>query len=214
MNKYLSYLLFAAFSAVGISSCHSDEPPTPEEKDPHTYVDLGLSVLWADCNIGAEKASDFGNYYAWGETETKEEYTYANYKFADEDGNHSGPGDISGTENDVAHVLWGFGWRMPSCEEIQELINKCEWIWTAKDNMGGYNVTGPNGNSIFLPAAGYKTKTALNYEGENGSYWTVTPKEGSDTDAYYLVFGSKYRFDYSWRYYGQTVRAVKPKSFI
>lgn len=212
MRKYISALLVAALPVVLFSSCSDDEPETPEVKDPHAYVDLGLSVLWADCNVGAETATDFGGFYAWGETETKEDYSYGSYIHADEEGNFLELGDICGTEYDVAHVDWGFDWRMPSCEEIQELVNECKWVWTAIDEVAGYQVTGPSGESIFLPAAGYMRKTTHDYEGENGSYWSGTPKEKSTTDAYYLVFGSKVRFDYSWRYYGQTVRPVKPKA--
>lgn len=210
MKKYFLYMLMAAVPAM-FSSCDDDNDGPKEDPDPYAYVDLGLSVMWAQYNVGAEAPEQFGGYYAWGETEEKEVYSSATYTLKNADGEFTDLGDICGTEYDVAHVKWGYQWRMPSCQEIQELVNECKWEWTAIDGKGGYTVTGPNGNSIFLPATGYKMNgSTANYEGENGSYWSGTPKENSSTDAYYLVFGSRYRFDYSWRFAGQPVRAVRP----
>jgi hypothetical protein len=119
-------------------------------------VDLGLSVCWASCNLGAEKQEEYGNYYAWGETITKNDYTNGNYSFYNSSttqytniGNN-----ISGTEYDAATVNLGNEWRIPTREEMQELIKKCKWEWAQINGNNGYIVTGLNGNSIFLPAAG------------------------------------------------------------
>lgn len=97
---------------------------------------------------------------------------------------------------------------MPTCEELQELINKCDWISTTQNGVEGYKVTATNGNYIFLPKSGYKMNSDKpKYEGENGSYWTGTQKDLDN--AYYLTIGSKYRYDYSFRFVGQPVRAVR-----
>ena len=117
--------------------------------------------------------------------------------------------DIGGTSRDVAHVRWGSSWRMPTLEEFKELIDNCDWKWTTRNGVSGYRVTGKNGNSIFLPAAGWRFGTSLKYAGEYVYYWSSTPY-GSDTQlAYYLIFngGSHDWFCYD-RYYGQSVLPV------
>ncbi|MCD8302852.1 MAG: DUF1566 domain-containing protein [Prevotellaceae bacterium] len=148
----------------------------------HDYVDLGLSVKWATCNVGASSASDYGNYYAWGETSTKSSYTSSNcatYGVS--------MGDISGDENyDTARANWGGTWRMPTSSEMAELEKNCTTVWTTMDGVKGYKVTGPNGNSIFLPAAGYRNGTTLKYAGSYGFYWTSSPG-GKNTE-------------YAWKY--------------
>jgi hypothetical protein len=147
-------------------------------------VDLGLSVKWATFNVGASKPEDYGDYFAWGETETKDKYSWATYKWCDgtstnmtkyntEDGKTTlEPAD------DAAQVHWGGKWRMPSKEEVDELTQQCNWIWTTHNNVNGYKVTGPNGNSIFLPAAGYKGAGPTYPAGEDGLYWTSTLEKG------------------------------------
>ena len=148
--------------------------PEPE------YVDLGLSVKWATFNVGATSPEDYGDYFAWGETETKDKYSWATYKWCDgtstnmtkyntEDGK-----TILEPADDAAQVHWGGKWRMPSKEEVDELTQQCNWIWTTHNNVNGYKVTGPNGNSIFLPAAGYKGSGPTYPAGEDGLYWTNT----------------------------------------
>ena len=219
MRKFFSMILAVALPCAIFTSCNDDDddepkgttPDVPEETvDPYASVDLGLSVLWAEYNVDATKAEDYGGYYAWGETEQKETYTEGNYTFCDADGNYSLPGDISGTDYDVAHVKWGGDWRMPTSAECQELVNNCTWVRNSLNGINGYTVTGPNGNSIFLPAAGYKVNSSTpSYEGDNGSYWTSNPNVQSDGDAYYIVMGSRYRVDYSWAFAGQSVRPVK-----
>lgn len=136
----------------------------------HDYVDLGLSVVWATCNVGASSPSEYGDYYAWGEIETKSEYTEENCVT-----NGLEIGDITGNpQYDAATANWGDGWRLPTIEELWELIEDCVWTWTTYEGVNGYIVTGPNGNSIFLPAAGYRYKTLYDV-GEIGYAWSSTP---------------------------------------
>ena len=136
----------------------------------HEWVDLGLSVKWATCNVGADAPSDYGNYYAWGETSTKSSYTEDNCKYYGVDIGSN----ISGTKYDAARANWGGTWRMPTIEEFEELRNKCTWTWTTQGGHNGYRVTGPNGKSIFLPAAGRMEDASLYNVGSIGDYWSAT----------------------------------------
>lgn len=163
-------------------------------------VDLGLSVKWACCNVGASTPEGYGGYYAWGETEEKSNYTPLTYKYylgdLDGDGDYyydpneyqNIGSNISGTSYDVAHVKWGGSWRMPTLSEIQELCNKCSWKWTSVNGVFGQKVTGPNGNSIFLPAAGDRRVTYVSGRGSDGRYWSGALNEGGG--AFCLYFGS------------------------
>ena len=185
-------------------------------------IDLGLSVKWAEHNVGATKPEEYGGYYAWGEVDVKDVYRAANYKFIkdsdgdywDDDNNWVNIGtDISGTEYDVAHVQWG-GWRMPTLTEVQELLSKCSWTRTSVNGIDGCRVTGPNGNSIFLPAAGYCESKDVYAEGSCGYYWSSTLSEDANYDACNLCF-SIYEEDNDWdddnRYMGLSIRPVKDK---
>ncbi|MCD8290093.1 MAG: protein kinase, partial [Prevotella sp.] len=171
----------------------------------HEYVDLGLGVKWATCNVGASSPTGYGYYYAWGETSPKSEYTSDNSKTYGQS-----MGDIAGKSSyDAARAKWGGSWRLPTASEIDELIKKCKWTWMTQGGVNGYKVTGPNGNSIFLPAAGYRVGSSLNYQGSYGYYWSSTPYESYTFYAYLLDFdsGSFYR---NWinRYDGRSVRPV------
>ena len=145
-------------------------------------VDLGLSVKWATFNVGATSPEDYGDYFAWGETEPKETYSWATYKWGTSSNltkyNTTDGKTTLDLEDDAAKVLWGGYWRMPSKEEVDELTQQCTWIWTTHNNVNGYKVTGPNGNSIFLPAAGYKGAGPTYPAGEDGLYWTSTLEKG------------------------------------
>ena len=185
-------------------------------------VDLGLSVKWASCNVGAESPEEYGGYYAWGETEEKSNYSWETYKWCNGSYDtmtkyctNSSYGTVDNKtildpEDDVARVKWGDGWRMPTKDEIKELVNKCSWEWTTVNGVNGQKVTGPNGNSIFLPAAGRRDGTGLYYRGSVGYYWSGTLYEYDSYYAYYLCF---YVWNYNWndchyRYYGFSVRPV------
>ena len=157
---------------------HDTVPVLPEPE----YVDLGLSVKWATFNVGATSPEDYGDYFAWGETEPKEEYSWATYKWGTSSNltkyNTTDGKTTLEPEDDAAQVHWGGNWRMPSKEEVDELTQHCNWIWTTHNNVNGYKVTGPNGNSIFLPAAGYKGAGPTYPAGEDGLYWTSTLEKG------------------------------------
>ena len=135
----------------------------------YDYVDLGLpsGLKWATCNVGASSPSEYGNYYAWGEVEPKESYTQQNCLTWGQE-----IGDISGNpQYDAARANWGGTWRMPTKIEFDELINNCTWTWTNEGGNNGWRVTGPNGNSIFFPAAGYRYGTSLYNAGSYGYCW-------------------------------------------
>lgn len=172
----------------------------------HDYVDLGLSVMWATCNVGASSPSEYGDYYIWGGIEPKSESSSGYAEGAD-------MVDISGNpQYDAATANWGDGWRMPTLKEAEEL-EECAWEWTTREGVNGYNVTGPNGNSIFFPAVGFSRGTSLDvlYIGEYGSYWL---SEGSALASYamtissdsYLIGGAVYSSDN-----GYSIRPVLDK---
>lgn len=200
----------------------------------HEYVDLGLpsGTLWATCNIGANAPEDYGDYFAWGETEPKEVYDGSKWymnSYYDTDGNfHSGGytkyctnssdgynGFTDGKteldpEDDAAYINWGPSWRMPTWEQLGELINSCTWQWTTRNGVNGQLGTGPNGNTIFLPAAGSRCYVSLNGAGSLGYYWSRTLYPDNTDFSWRLNFDSDYP---SWdgcslRYFGHTVRAV------
>ena len=173
----------------------------------YKYINLGLpsGLKWATCNVGASSPEGYGDYYAWGETETKSRYTSDNCSTYGVQMN-----DISGNaQYDIARKKWGGSWRMPTKTEIEELIDNCTWRWTTQNGVKGYNVTGPNGNSIFFPAAGYRYGSSLYDAGEDGYYWSSTPYESSSYYAYYLrFFSGNQNVDWFGRYKGRSVRPV------
>ena len=213
-NIYLKAVLKAVagvFSAVLVFAACDDadkiEVPTGYLNG-YEWVDLGLSVRWATCNVGASVLSEYGDYYAWGEIETKSEYRKETSLTYGVD-----LGDISGNpQYDAATANWGEGWRLPTKQELDELADKCVWTFTTYDDVNGYKVTGPNGNSIFLPAAGSRYGSLLYYGGEIGFYWSSTPDESGAQGAYRLYFNSaSYNVDWHYCYYGGSVRPVTDK---
>ncbi|MDO4197131.1 MAG: Ig-like domain-containing protein, partial [Prevotellaceae bacterium] len=179
----------------------------------HEYVDLGLpsGLKWATCNIGASAPEEYGDYFAWGEIETRDRYSQETYSFYDTaTGSYENLGDISGSEYDVAHEIWKGSWRMPTQSEFKELKDNCEWEWEIENKIYGYKVTGPNGNWIFLPAAGCRYDTDLLSDGSDGYYWSSTPYPYNQSFVCHLYF---YSSDISLsnintRYYGYSVRPV------
>ncbi len=183
----------------------------------HEYVDLGLpsGLKWATCNIGANNPKDFGAYFAWGETEQKSSYSKSNsvtYGRSDltDAGIVNADGNLT-TEYDAATVLWGLDWRMPTSKDIQELVDNCTWTWD--DEKRCYKVTGPNGKSIILPAAGCHDESGLGYAREYGRYWSSSAIDDYEDSACGLDFYAddfgKYFND--CRSNGQTIRPVSEK---
>jgi hypothetical protein len=191
-------------------------------------VDLGLSVKWACCNVGAGSPEGYGSYFAWGETSSKSDYDWDTYKFRtsgddwdnvkfskyNTDSDY-GPIDTKTTLDlidDAARSNWGGSWRMPTYGEQDELREKCTWTWTTLNGIKGYKVTSKsNGNSIFLPAAGYRNGTDIFPAGSYGVYWSSSLSSDGPFHAYFLDFYSDYVYwDGYDRYYGHAVRAVCP----
>ena len=221
MRKTLS-ILCAACALILTFSCSKDEPKDPYNG--HEYVDLGLSVKWATCNVGAKCETDYGQYFAWGETSEKTNYGWSNsgeYKWGIYDETASpdyGMTKYNETDgittleagDDPATAAWGSIWRTPTFDEIKELLDKCDWTWTTKNGVNGYTVTGNNGNSIFLPAAGYRDGTELESADMYGYFWSSSLSASSPKVAYaFYFFKSNYHeWYYGYRYDGQSVRAV------
>ena len=193
---------------------------TPPSSDGEA-IDLGLSVKWASHNVGATKPEEYGGYYSWGETEEKDDYSWSTYKWCN--GSYdsmtkyctdSEYGTVDGKttldpEDDVAHVKWGGTWRMPTLAEQTELRTECTWEWTTLNGVNGMKVTGPNGNSIFLPAAGSRYGTDFYDGGSYGDYWSGSLGGYGSDYAYGLNFISGGNdWDSSYRHYGFSVRPV------
>lgn len=202
-----------------ITLTKKEEGPVPVGE----AVDLGLSVKWANFNVGASQPEEVGGYYAWGETSEKRNYTWETYKWCDGTYNTLtkyctqsvfGKVDSKTTlelEDDVANVKWGGTWRMPTQAEIQELLEKCSWSINYINGVRGYKVEGRNGNSIFLPFGGYRKGTSLEEFDSFGRYWAGTSNGNQGYIACYLFFmGDEWywSFNYQDRYYGYTVRPV------
>ena len=211
-----------ATSTTSSSSSQSDPLlSTTGTHNGHEYVDLGLSVKWATCNVGASSPEGYGSYFAWSETRPKSEYTWENLKYSN--GNlkfskyvtESNYGPVDNTtrlemSDDAARQNWGSSWRMPTINEFQELIDRCTWIWTKVNGENGYKVVSKmNGNSIFLPASGLRNGTSQKYAGDGGYYWSSSLDWSNTYNAGYLYFHSKdYKTSNYYRNYGRSVRPV------
>ena len=182
-------------------------------------IDLGLSVNWRAWNVGSNHSYEYGNHYAWGEKNVKGEYSWSSYFDNPYNGKEwigcSVDTDISGVyERDASKDL-GEDWRMPTREEMQELLDKCEWEWHTVEGVDGYKVTGPSRRSIFLPANGLIDGSSLNNTGTYGAYWTSTPQadtEGKATAATLYFYGGMLKsLQWANRYAGRAVRPVRDK---
>ena len=210
--------------------------PSPVE-----YVDLGLpsGLKWAKCNLGASKPSEPGDYYAWGETEPKKKYTWATYKWMqsgqsdwkyitkytiadgkteaiwyDSSGNFIGDGLTTlRPADDAATQQLGSPWRMPTYDEFKELMKNCTWIRTTQGGVEGYQVDAPNGNAIFLPAAGFRDASGPHDVGGQCLYWSSSQRSSNNSGyAEFLGYGD---IAIGWyfgtnRYAGFPVRPVRP----
>ena len=185
--------------------------------DGHEWVDLGLpsGLKWATCNVGATLPEEFGDYYAWGETEPKSEYTSINsltYKVSFRKLKKAGIVDEDGIltkDYDAASKAWGDSWRMPTIDEYQELISKCSWNFASFNGVNGYLVTGPNKKNIFLPAAAFQQNTTIDNVGDFGDYWSSSIVEELSGVAHSLGYSSKSHGKRRYaRYAGRTIRPV------
>ena len=181
-------------------------------------VDLGLSVCWAGWNVGADSPEESGDYYAWGETFTKDDFSDSSYVYYLYSRYIDIGSDITATQYDVARSEWGDGWRMPTEAEFQELKDRCTWTWSSYKGENGYKITGPNGNCIFLPAAGCRYENERHSYDSNGYYWSATPSEDASyyvdnsSQASSLNFNSATYYVYNFRRVrGHTVRPVRDK---
>ena len=196
--------------------------PKPEKKptsgyiNGHEWVDLGLpsGLKWATCNVGASTPEAYGNYYAWGETNTKSTFTEVNcLTYGKDIASLKAEGiiDAYGQLNksyDAASANWGSTWRTPTKEEFVELSNKCKWKWTSLNGKNGYKVTGPNGNSIFISASGFRSKSSHDYIEDSG--WYLSSSNDSNFENADILYFSEDKHGISplKRYYGRSVRAV------
>jgi len=194
----------------------------------HEYVDLGLpsGLLWATCNVGANTPEGRGDYFAWGETQTKDIYNWNTYQYCmgsyntytkycnNSEYGYNGFTDNQSTllpEDDAATANWGNEWRMPSMEEWQELYDNTIFIWTTQNGVEGRLFTASNGNSLFLCAAGYREESRLQWYGDWGGYWSSSLYTDAPCYAWSYGFysGDYYTYTHSNRYYGWSVRAVR-----
>ncbi len=197
-----------------------ETPPTTAVYNGHEYIDLGLpsGIKWATCNVGATTPAEYGDYFAWGETEPKDFYNWNTYKHCVENGDYYSVNSycpnsdigvednrtILDAEDDAASANWGGTWRMPTKKEQEELLNNCIWEWTSQNGKFGYKIISKiNGNSIFLPAAGFFLDGNANLG--NCNYWSSSVKINHNSSAACLINGESY---YEYRNYGQSVRAV------
>lgn len=201
-----------------------DEPVIPA--DGHEWVDLGLpsGTLWATCNVGANAPEEYGDYFAWGETAPKDYYVWGTYKWCNgssttltkycTSSSYGYNGFVDNKteldpEDDAAYAHYPGG-RMPSLEQIQELVSSCNWQWTQRNGVNGQLGTGPNGNTIFLPAAGRRLDESLDGAGSWGGYWSRKLIPDYSDNAYCLYFHSRdMDRGIGSRFMGFAIRAVR-----
>lgn len=190
---------------------------TTSSQSAYNAIDLGLpsGILWADRNVGADAPEAYGDYFAWGETESKAYYDWSSYKwcyglsepqtkYCNIDGKV-----ILELEDDAAYVNMGEEWRMPTLVEWQELLNNCNCEWNSKNGVNGRKFTGPNGNSIFLPAAGWREFGVLDELGSVGDYWSSSLYESHHIQALEIRLDMENsKCTHFYRYIGYPVRAV------
>ena len=232
MKKTFRLMALVAMAAgLAFASCDDDNKDNPGGgggTETAGWVDLGLpsGLLWAECNLGATKSEEYGDYFAWGETSTKEVYTWETYKYCtavDEEGRvktlskyntrseYGTPDNLTTLQpsDDVATQKLGNGARMPTETEWRELIANTTSEWTTVNGVYGRKLTASNGKSLFFPAAGYRLGSELHLAGERGIYWSSSLRADYPRDAWYFYFNSfsQYVSNY-YRRYGFSVRAV------
>lgn len=228
MKKVISTVLLVCAASVSVSAQdvkQDGQHSCIDDNHPH-LIDLGLpsGTKWACCNVGADTPEDFGNYFAWGETEEKSSYTPKSYQYCtgvDTDGDgwydegvqyvekEQDFGDVISGTNDVALVKWGESWQIPTLQQFRELLDNCSSEWTSVNDVEGRRFTGPNGASIFLPAAGNRNGASRVLVGSSGNYWSSTWGTSDASRASELIFDSGYTNTHTaYRYNGRSVRPV------
>ena len=224
--------LFAALccAAAAFAACDKTDEPNAKQSNDHDTkndtkeaVDLGVSVKWATCNVGATAPEEYGNYYAWGETDTKKTYSWDDYRYGfsrEELTKYNTAGysrnspsvdnkTVLEPADDVATQNWNEAWRTPTKDEWTELREQCDWKRTTLKGVKGYEVKGKNGNSIFLPAAGYYYGQ-MPYNANYGYYWSSSLCADSPYGAWNIYFSSDFSYMVNYfRVYGLSVRPVQ-----
>jgi hypothetical protein len=204
MKKTLLFVF--ACAAVCIMPLYGQNPESAING--HEWVDLGLpsGILWATCNIGAETPEDYGDFFAWGETTpNKDKYDWSNYKYCKGSDKtltkyccKSKLGKMGSIDNltlllpedDAATTNWGEGWRIPTEEDFEELYNNTTVTWTTQNGVNGVLLTASNGNSLFLPAAGYRHEIDYEDEKVQGYYWSSSLFTVASYGVYFLKVDS------------------------
>ena len=221
MKKFfLLTLAVMFFGTVGDAKVNVSEDKA-KSSDGVEAVDLGLSVKWANMNVGAKKESGFGTYFAWGETQPKEYYSWKTYAWSRGDSQFLTKYSTTDKRtqlalaDDAARTNLGGEWRMPTVDEYEELIANCTWQWITKDGVNGYKVTSKKtGNSIFLPITGCRFYADIQLRGVSGIYWTSSLYTANPNKAWCLEFNvsdiSVYYGNLSSnRFSGRCIRAVQ-----
>ena len=217
----------ANVDSITFSKVENPDPNTGAtgSENGYEYVDLGLSVKWAACNVGTTKPEEYGDYFAWSETEPKSTYDWSTYKYWNGSyytqtkyctDSYFGTVDNKTQlelSDDAARANWGGSWRMPTDAELTELREQCTWTWTTQNGVNGYKVTskksGYTNKSIFLPAAGYRGGSSLYSAGSSGYYWSSSLNTDYPGSAWFVYFNSYgVNRDYYLRRYGFSVRTV------
>ena len=220
MNKRLSITVLAVAS---LTLVHAQAPANVQA------VDLGLpsGIYWASCNVGATYPQGYGDYFAWGKTESKDYYDWSHYKYTNggyghmtkycNDASHGDNGftdmkTVLEAEDDAAAANWGNAWRMPTDAEWAELLEQCTWEWIkySQDTFSYVVTSKTNGNSIFLPATGYLVDDSRYNAGMRGNYWSSSLNDAKASYARYIDFNSsKQEITQYGRFYGRSIRAVR-----
>ena len=223
MKKTILMTLAVMFlGTIGYAKGHAtnDNAQSPDGVE---AVDLGLSVKWANMNVGAKKPSGFGTYFAWGETKSKQYYSWNTYAWSKGDSQFLTKYSATDKRNrliptdDAAQTNWGDEWRMPTEEEFEELVNpkNCTWEWSSQDGVNGYKVTSKKtGKSIFLPITGFRYYADIQFRAIMGVYWSSSLYTTDPNKAWCLEFNfSDIKVHYgnlsSNRFSGRCIRAVQ-----
>ena len=185
----------------------SKEKSKAEVKLQDEYIDLNLpsGTKWATCNMGASTPEECGDYFAWGELDPKS--NYATFNSITHDKRFK---EIAGNSHyDAVTAKLGNSFHTPTLADFEELIKNCVWAQSSINGVNGFLVTGSNGNSIFLPASGYRDGTSYNNDGKLGEYWTSTPHKDSEYSYYLFFSGDSYSTFWNSRYAGRCIRPVK-----